>query len=110
VIVAIPAKSTFGRTVSSRDSCVANSVIASAPAATGRLRKKIDCHETYYRQLPALGAPLGGRRDLGEAQAVSLRFGCMRLGPTGRLELIAAWRARAGTPVRKLCTFPGRMY
>ena len=47
VIVAMPAKSTFGSTVSSRDSSVANSVIASAPAATGRLRKKIDCHETY---------------------------------------------------------------
>jgi len=46
VIAAIPAKSTRRVTVSSRDSGVANSVTTSAPAATGRLMKKIDCQET----------------------------------------------------------------
>ena len=41
VSVATPGTSMRRATVSSRDSCAANSVTATAPAATGRLRKKI---------------------------------------------------------------------
>ncbi len=46
VRVPMPGKSTLRSAVSSRDSSAANSVITSAPAATGRFSRKIARHET----------------------------------------------------------------
>src|SRR3954453_4977958 len=45
--VSTPGTSTTRSTVSSRDSGAAASVTTTARAATGRLRKKIDCQETF---------------------------------------------------------------
>src|SRR4051812_46899181 len=47
VIAATPGTSIDCAAVSSRDSLVANRVTTTASAATGRLRKKIDCQETF---------------------------------------------------------------
>jgi hypothetical protein len=58
VIAATPAKSTDGRTVSSRDSRVAKRVTTIAPAATGRLMKKIDCQETCSTSTPPSTGPI----------------------------------------------------
>ena len=60
VIVAMPG-SRRRRRVSSRDSRVANSVTATAAAATGRLRKKIDCQETCSTSKPPTHRPDGER-------------------------------------------------
>src|SRR4051794_5321850 len=46
-IVRTPGRSTWWLEVSSRDSRVAASVTKTARIATGTLRKKIDCHETF---------------------------------------------------------------
>ena len=53
-----PGQSTVRSTVSSRDSCAANSVTATAPAATGRLRKKIARQETCSASAPPTTGPI----------------------------------------------------
>ena len=58
VIVAMPGKSTRRSTVSSRDSCAANSVTATAPTATGRLMKKIARQETASVSQPPTTGPI----------------------------------------------------
>ncbi len=58
VMTLMPAMSTFGTTVSSRDSLAANSVTTIAPAATGRLMKKIDCQETCSTSTPPSTGPI----------------------------------------------------
>ena len=58
VMTLMPVTSTFGITVSSRDSFAANSVTAIAPAATGRLMKKIDCQETCSTSRPPRTGPI----------------------------------------------------
>ena len=54
----MPAQSIMWRCDSSRDSRVANSVTATAPTATGRLRKKIARHETYSASAPPTTGPI----------------------------------------------------
>ena len=54
----MPGQSTARSTVSSRDSWAANSVTATAPAATGRLRKKIARQETYSASAPPTTGPM----------------------------------------------------
>ena len=56
--VAMPGRSIRRSTVSSRDSRVANSVTATAPTATGRLRKKIARHETCSVRKPPTTGPI----------------------------------------------------
>ncbi|GBD45779.1 hypothetical protein HRbin41_00595 [bacterium HR41] len=46
------------RVLSSRDSGAANRVTATAPTATGRLRKKIARHETYSVSAPPTTGPI----------------------------------------------------
>ena len=53
----MPGRSTERPTVSSRDSCAANSVTATAPTATGRLRKKIARQETSSVSQPPSTGP-----------------------------------------------------
>ena len=57
VSVAMPGRSTFFETVSSRDSSAANSVTITAPTATGRLRKKIARQETSSVSQPPISGP-----------------------------------------------------
>src|SRR5215218_8490555 len=54
---AIPGTSTVRPTVSSRDSCAANSVTITAPTATGRLMKKIARQETSSVSQPPSSGP-----------------------------------------------------
>ena len=44
--------------LSSRDSCAANSVTATAPTATGRFRKKIARQDTYSVSAPPTTGPI----------------------------------------------------
>ena len=55
--VAMPGMSMRRSIVSSRDSCVANSVTATAPIATGTLMKKIARQETYWVSAPPTTGP-----------------------------------------------------
>src|SRR5919204_3011336 len=55
--VAMPGMSTVRSMVSSRDSCVANSVTATAPTATGTLMKKIARQDTYWVSAPPTTGP-----------------------------------------------------
>ncbi len=57
VMAAMPGMSSLRPTVSSRDSCAANSVTATAPTATGRLRKKIARQETSSVSQPPSSGP-----------------------------------------------------
>ena len=54
---AIPGRSTRRETVSSRDSRAANSVTVTAPAATGRLTRKIARHDTASVSQPPTTGP-----------------------------------------------------
>ena len=54
----MPGQSIVWRVLSSRDSRVANSVTATAPTATGRLRKKIARQETYSVSAPPTTGPM----------------------------------------------------
>ena len=54
----MPGKSTRCSVVSSRDSWVANRVTATAPTATGRLRKKIARQDTYSASAPPTTGPI----------------------------------------------------
>ena len=56
--VTIPGQSIECSVLSSRDSCVANSVTATAPTATGRLRKKIARQDTYSVSAPPTTGPI----------------------------------------------------
>ena len=56
--VTIPGQSIECRVLSSRDSCAANSVTATAPAATGRFRKKIARQDTYSVSAPPTTGPI----------------------------------------------------
>ncbi len=56
--VSTPGTSTRWATVSSRDSRTANSVTSTAPTATGRLRKKIDCQLTLSTRKPPTTGPI----------------------------------------------------
>ena len=61
---AMPGRSTLRPTVSSRDSCAANSVTTTAPTATGRLRKKIARQETSsVSQPPSTGPSASAMAD-----------------------------------------------
>ena len=110
----MPPTSIFGTTVSSRDSCVAKSVTATAPAATGRLMKKIDCHETCSTRKPPTTGPIASasaetpahvpialpRSCGGKAFVMIDRVaGIMNAAPT-------PWRARPATSHAWLCEKP----
>ncbi len=56
--VSTPGTSTERSTVSSRDSRTANSVITTAPTATGTFRKKIDCQLTLSTRKPPTTGPI----------------------------------------------------
>ena len=58
----IPVQSTLRSTDSSRDSRAAKSVTATAPAATGRFRKKIARQETYSVRAPPTTGPIASAR------------------------------------------------
>ena len=51
-------------TVSSRDSRAATSVTTTASAATGTLRKKIDCQETFSTRKPPTTGPIASASAL----------------------------------------------
>src|SRR3954453_9460460 len=57
-MAAMPGKSTRRSTVPSKDSRAANRVTITAPAATGRLRKKIARHDTYSVSAPPTAGPI----------------------------------------------------
>ncbi len=56
--VSTPGTSTVRSTVSSRESRTANSATTIAPAAMGRLRKKIDCQLTVSTRKPPTTGPI----------------------------------------------------
>ena len=60
--------STWWLEVSSRDSRVAASVTQTATAATGTLRKKIDCQETFSTRKPPTTGPMASAIALTPAQ------------------------------------------
>src|SRR5689334_14515611 len=64
VMVVTPGKSTWWVELSSRDSRVAAMVTATATAATGTLRKKIDCQETFSTRKPPTTGPMARARAL----------------------------------------------
>src|SRR3954452_465369 len=57
-IVSTPGMSTWWDEVSSRDSRVAATVTKTATIATGTLRKKIDCQETFSTRKPPTTGPM----------------------------------------------------
>src|SRR3954462_7734677 len=57
-----PGKSTWWVELSSRDSRVAARVTATATTATGTLRKKIDCQETFSTRKPPTTGPMASAR------------------------------------------------
>ena len=59
-----PGKSTWCVEFSSRDSRVAASVTTTASTATGTLRKKIDCQETFSTRKPPTTGPMASARAL----------------------------------------------
>jgi EmrB/QacA subfamily drug resistance transporter len=65
---AMPGQSIECSCESSRDSCVANSVTATAPTATGRLRKKMARQETYSASAPPTTGPIASARAETPAQ------------------------------------------
>jgi hypothetical protein len=114
VIAATPGMSTDAGAVSSRDSCVANNVTTTAPAATGRLRKKIDCHETLSTRKPPTTGPMASASALTPAQ---VPIALPRSSGGNALEMIESvpgimnaapmpWTARPPTSQASLCEKP----
>src|ERR671926_1669524 len=73
LIVATPGTSTWWVELSSRDSRAAASVTNTASAATGTLRKKIDCQETLSTRKPPTTGPMASASALTPAQVPMAR-------------------------------------
>ena len=112
--VATPGMSMVGGADSSRDSWVANSVTTTAPTATGRLRKKIDCQETFSTRKPPTTGPIASASALTPAH---VPIALPRSAGGNALEMIERvpgimnaapmpWTARPATSQASLCEKP----
>ncbi len=97
-MVKMPGQSIVCRVLSSRDSCVANSVTATAPTATGRFRKKIARQETYSVSAPPTTGPMASASADTPAQ-VPIAFPRSSAGKvTVMIESVAGIMNAAPTP------------
>src|ERR671928_1262157 len=98
LIVATPGMSTWWVELSSRDSRAAASVTNTARAATGTLRKKIDCQETFSTRKPPTTGPMASASALTPAQVpIALPRSCGGKG-VARIDSVAGVMNAAPTP------------